>query len=106
MISMSMYGMLIYLCYKKQLELKTNEVKQVISRIGKLDNVKIHDTIGMENPCRYRNKAQFPIQNINGEASIGFYKKKSHDVIPTYKAKHIHRVNCPNLCGQYKNTPM
>ena len=31
--------------YNKQLELKTNEVKQVISRIGKLENVEIHETI-------------------------------------------------------------
>ena len=47
--------------YKKQLEIKTNEVKQVISRIGKLENVTIYDTIGMEEPFRYRNKAQFQI---------------------------------------------
>ena len=79
--------------YNKQLELKTNEVKQVISRIGKLENVKIHDTIGMENPCRYRNKAQFPIQNINGETAIGFYKKKSHDVIPTDMCVIQHDIN-------------
>jgi len=79
--------------YNKQLELKTNEVKQVISRIGKLENVKIHDTIGMESPCRYRNKAQFPIQNINGETAIGFYKKKSHDVIPTDMCVIQHDIN-------------
>ena len=79
--------------YNKQLELKTNEVKQVISRIGKLENVKIHETIGMESPCRYRNKAQFPIQNINGETSIGFYKKKSHDVIPTDMCVIQHDIN-------------
>jgi len=79
--------------YNKQLELKTNEVKQVISRIGKLENVKIHETIGMESPCRYRNKAQFPIQNINGETAIGFYKKKSHDVIPTDMCVIQHDIN-------------
>ena len=79
--------------YNKQLELKTNEVKQVISRIGKLENVKIHETIGMKNPCRYRNKAQFPIQNINGETAIGFYKKKSHDVIPTDMCVIQHDIN-------------
>lgn len=62
--------------YNKQLELKTNEVKQVISRIGKLENVEIHETIGMQSPCRYRNKAQFPIQNINGSTAIGFYQKE------------------------------
>lgn len=79
--------------YNKQLELKTNEVKQVISRIGKLENVEIHETIGMKNPCRYRNKAQFPIQNINGETAIGFYKKKSHNVIPTDMCVIQHDIN-------------
>ena len=77
----------------KQLELKTNEVKQVISRIGKLENVEIHETIGMQSPCRYRNKAQFPIQNINGSTAIGFYKKKSHDVIPTDMCVIQHDIN-------------
>lgn len=79
--------------YNKQLELKTNEVKQVISRIGKLENVEIHETIGMQSPCRYRNKAQFPIQNINGSTAIGFYKKKSHDVIPTNMCVIQHDIN-------------
>ena len=79
--------------YNKQLELNTNEVKQVISRIGKLENVEIHETIGMQSPCRYRNKAQFPIQNINGSTAIGFYKKKSHDVIPTDMCVIQHDIN-------------
>ena len=79
--------------YNKQLELKTSEVKQVISRIGKLENVEIHETIGMQSPCRYRNKAQFPIQNINGSTAIGFYKKKSHDVIPTDMCVIQHDIN-------------
>ena len=79
--------------YNKQLELKTNEVKQVVARIGKLENVEIHETMGMENPCRYRNKAQFPIQKINGEPAIGFYKKKSHDVIPTDMCVIQHDIN-------------
>lgn len=79
--------------YNKQLELKTNEVNQVISRIGKLENVEIHETIGMQSPCRYRNKAQFPIQNINGSTAIGFYKKKSHDVIPTDMCVIQHDIN-------------
>ena len=79
--------------YQKQLDIKTNEVKQVISRIGKLDEVVIHDTLGMENPVRYRNKAQFPIQKVNNNPLIGFYKKKSHDIIPTDKCIIQHEVN-------------
>ncbi len=79
--------------YQKQLDIKTNEVKQVISRIGKLENVKIHDTIGMDTPLRYRNKAQFPIQKVNNEPVIGFYKKKSHDIIPMDKCVIQHDIN-------------
>ena len=79
--------------YKEQLNIKTNEVKQVISRIGKLDDVVIHDALGMEEPFRYRNKAQFPIQKVDGVPVIGFYKKKSHDIIPTDQCIIQHDVN-------------
>lgn len=79
--------------YKNQLDIKTNEVKQVITRIGKLDNVLIHDTIGMDTPLRYRNKAQFPIKRMNNAPAIGFYKKKSHDIIPMDKCVIQHEVN-------------
>ena len=77
--------------YQKQLDIKTNEVKQVISRIGKLDDVVIHDTLGMEHP--YRNKAQFPIQKKDNMPVIGFYKKKSHDLISTDECIIQHEVN-------------
>ena len=79
--------------YQKQLDVKTNEVKQVISRIGKLDDVVIHDTLGMEDPFRYRNKAQFPIQKKDNMPVIGFYKKKSHDLISTDECIIQHEVN-------------
>lgn len=79
--------------YQKQLDIKTNEVKQTISRIGKLNDTLVHPTLGMNNPFRYRNKAQFPIQKIDGKTVIGFYKKKSHDVIPTDKCIIQHDVN-------------
>ena len=79
--------------YQEQLNIKTNEVKQVISRIGKLDDVVVHPALGMEEPFRYRNKAQFPIQKVDGVPVIGFYKKKSHDIIPTDECIIQHDVN-------------
>ena len=79
--------------YQEQLNIKTNEVKQVISRIGKLDDVVVHPALGMKEPFRYRNKAQFPIQKVNGVPVIGFYKKKSHDIIPTDECIIQHDVN-------------
>ena len=79
--------------YQEQLNIKTNEVKQVISRIGKLEDVVVHPALGMEEPFRYRNKAQFPIQKVDGSPVIGFYKKKSHDIIPTDQCIIQHDVS-------------
>ena len=63
--------------YGKQLELKKKMIEDKLIRIGGIEKPMVHDTIGMENPWRYRNKAQFPI----GGSSIGFYRAKSHQVI-------------------------
>ncbi|WP_291632686.1 23S rRNA (uracil(1939)-C(5))-methyltransferase RlmD, partial [Clostridium sp.] len=67
--------------YKGQLDFKTNRVIQVINRIGKLEGVIIHPTIGMERPYNYRNKVQLPVSNKDGVVCIGFYAARSHDII-------------------------
>lgn len=79
--------------YSKQLEIKTNQVKENIKRIGQLEGIEILDTLGMKNPFRYRNKAQFPVRKENGKLKIGFYKKKSHDVIDMEKCVIQHEKN-------------
>ena len=39
--------------------------------------------MGMDEPWRYRNKAQFPFgRNKNGEIVTGFYAGRTHDIIP------------------------
>ncbi len=67
--------------YSGQLDFKTNRVIQVINRIGKLEDVVIHPTIGMDSPYNYRNKVQLPVSNKNGVVKIGFYAARSHDII-------------------------
>ncbi|MBU3097926.1 MULTISPECIES: 23S rRNA (uracil(1939)-C(5))-methyltransferase RlmD [Clostridium] len=67
--------------YASQLDFKTNRVNQVINRIGKLEKVIVHPTLGMESPYNYRNKVQLPASNKNGEVKIGFYAARSHDII-------------------------
>ncbi len=47
--------------YNKQLELKRNMVENNLKRIGKIENVVVKDTIGMDYPFRYRNKAEFKV---------------------------------------------
>ena len=68
--------------YQKQLEYKTQLVKDNIDRIGKIKDVIIHPTIGMQQPWNYRNKAQFPIGKEK-TVTIGFYAKGSHNIIET-----------------------
>lgn len=75
--------------YAKQLELKTESVKNKLQRIGGFKDINVLPTIGMENPYNYRNKAQFPVGIVDGRTVIGFYRKNSHDI-----------VNIKNCCIQ------
>lgn len=49
-----------HLSYEAQLRYKRQLVRDNLRRIGKLTDVTIHPTIGMDEPWRYRNKAQVP----------------------------------------------
>ena len=72
-----------HLSYEGQLKFKKSRVEDCMRRIGKLDDFIIHDTIGMENPYRYRNKVQLPVGvgRNQGEINIGFYAQRSHEII-------------------------
>jgi 23S rRNA (uracil1939-C5)-methyltransferase len=70
-----------HLSYDAQLKFKKNRVEDCLKRIGKLDSFVLHDTIGMSNPYRYRNKVQLPVGKKDRKTSIGFYAQRSHDII-------------------------
>jgi len=63
--------------YKEQLNIKKQIVENNLRRIGGFTDIKVKEIIGMEYPYEYRNKVQYPI--LNNE--VGFYAKKSHDII-------------------------
>ena len=68
--------------YERQLEFKQNKVKNNIERIGKITGFTMHPIIGMDEPFRYRNKAQFPIgRNKDGKLIAGFYAGRTHAII-------------------------
>lgn len=64
--------------YKRQLRFKKDMVKNNLKRIGKVTDVEIKDTIGMEYPYRYRNKAEF---KVGEDYNIGYFKRRSHDLL-------------------------
>ncbi|HHY82271.1 MAG TPA: 23S rRNA (uracil(1939)-C(5))-methyltransferase RlmD [Clostridiales bacterium] len=82
-----------HLSYEGQLKYKTRLVKDALERIGHLDNVKILPAIGMDEPWRYRNKAQFPVGLIKGKLAIGLYAARSHNLIDINDCPIQHGIN-------------
>ncbi|MBM7854002.1 23S rRNA (uracil1939-C5)-methyltransferase [Desulfohalotomaculum tongense] len=68
--------------YQAQLRYKTGQVKDSLSRIGKLKDVKVLPTLGMERPWHYRNKVHFQVQEINGRVTLGYFEQGSHCLLP------------------------
>lgn len=67
--------------YKETLELKKNMVQNLVDKSLKTRLI-VKDTIGMEKPYHYRNKAQYPVgYNKSGEMVTGVYAKRSHEII-------------------------
>lgn len=74
------------LSYEKQLEFKQKKVSGNLIRIGGFPEMLIdaimEPMIGMENPYRYRNKAQFPIgYDRENNLTTGFYAGRTHNII-------------------------
>ena len=69
--------------YEAQLDFKTKKVKDCIERIGGLKGIKVNDTLGMEMPYHYRNKAQYPIRKEAGSIQMGFFAQRSHRIVPS-----------------------
>lgn len=68
--------------YENQLEIKGGFIEDAMQRIGGFENLKCDEVIGMENPCRYRNKCIFPVGiDKNGEIVSGFYASRSHNIV-------------------------
>jgi len=81
-----------HMSYEAQLQYKTQQVKDAIARIGGLKDITIHDTLGMREPWRYRNKAQFPV-GMDGDVIIGFYANRSHEIINTPRCSIQDEIN-------------
>ena len=71
--------------YEETLKMKQNAVQSLVNKTLKT-KIQVQETLGMENPYHYRNKAQYPI-GINKEAKpvMGVFANRTHEIIPIHK---------------------
>ncbi|HEY3364318.1 MAG TPA: 23S rRNA (uracil(1939)-C(5))-methyltransferase RlmD [Symbiobacteriaceae bacterium] len=67
--------------YAAQLRLKRQQVVDALERLGKLKDVTVHPTKGMDEPWHYRNKAQFPVGTRSGKVIAGFFAPGTHRIV-------------------------
>ena len=71
--------------YEETLKIKQNVVQSLVNKSLK-NKIQVEETIGMDDPFHYRNKAQYPIGlNKDGEPVIGVFANRTHEVIPMEK---------------------
>lgn len=95
--------------YEEELSFKAQKVYDALTRLGgqDLDSVPITggDGSGMQSDpvpaaaYAYRNKAQYPMAEKNGKPVAGFYKNRTHDVIPVPRCAIL-----PEIFDQVRDT--
>lgn len=71
-----------HMTYEAQLQFKREQVINNLQRTAQITDIPVYETLGMEEPYGYRNKAQVPVQMIDGVLETGTYRQRSHDLIP------------------------
>ncbi len=65
--------------YKEEKRFKKLKVAQNLKKAG--IDVPIGEVVSTDNFLGYRNKAQYPVREQNGQIAVGFYRNGSHTVI-------------------------
>lgn len=69
-----------HMTYEAESKIKAEHVAECFRRIGGVEP-EFESIIAAKEEKRYRNKAQYPVANENGEIKTGFYSPHSHRVV-------------------------
>ncbi len=68
--------------YNETLKMKQNAVQSLVNKTLK-EKIEVEETVEMENPLFYRNKAQYPVGlDKEGNPIIGVFANRTHEIIP------------------------
>lgn len=68
--------------YEETLKIKQNAVQSLVNKTLKT-KLQVEETLGMDKPYNYRNKAQYPVGlNKDGKPVIGVFANRTHEIIP------------------------
>ena len=70
-----------HMSYEEELHFKLTKVNDALKRIGKQE-VFAAEIVGSECIDAYRNKGILAVGSLNGKAVAGFYRERSHQIIP------------------------
>ena len=73
-----------HMTYEKELEYKLKQVNDTLNHVGGID-FKIDTIVPSDYETKYRNKTICAVGENKNQVVFGFYKKRSHDVIPIKK---------------------
>ncbi|WP_100371688.1 23S rRNA (uracil(1939)-C(5))-methyltransferase RlmD [Bacillus sp. FJAT-45037] len=82
-----------HMSYEAQLQYKQKQIQDVLERIGQITDIPVHPTLGMNDPWRYRNKAQVPVGEDENGLIAGFYQERSHRIIDMDECLIQHQEN-------------
>ena len=70
-----------HMSYEEELNFKLSKVNDALKRIGKQE-VFASEIVGSDRIDAYRNKGILAVGSLNGKAAAGFYRERSHQIIP------------------------
>lgn len=71
-----------HLTYNEQVKFKQKQVVDILRKTAGKEDFPVSPVIETIKTIKYRNKAQIPVQMVNGILTTGFYRKNSHSLIP------------------------